>query len=65
MLVLWSSGFFFQELGHFGAFKDTLCWCCSIDHKAPDGSGMACDRQVVFKCITTWLLGRYTGVSEN
>ncbi|CAE7884077.1 unnamed protein product, partial [Symbiodinium sp. KB8] len=34
--------------------KDTLCFCCSNDHRAPDGSVMACDRKIVFKCITTW-----------
>ncbi|CAE7650334.1 unnamed protein product [Symbiodinium sp. CCMP2592] len=43
-----------ETMRHQFTVKDTLCWCCSIDHKAPNGSEMACDRQIVFQCITTW-----------
>ncbi|CAE7650348.1 unnamed protein product [Symbiodinium sp. CCMP2592] len=43
-----------ETIVHQFSVKDTLCYCCSNDHIAPDGSAMACDRKIVFKCITTW-----------
>ncbi|CAE7508979.1 ANK1, partial [Symbiodinium necroappetens] len=34
--------------------KESLCWCCSADHKDADGESIVCDRQIVFRCIVTW-----------
>jgi len=34
--------------------EDTTSHCCSVNHKARDGSRIMCDRQVLAQCITKW-----------
>ena len=42
-----------SELADFSV-KDSLCWCCSCNHRDRSGAPLSCDREVVFRCIIIW-----------
>ena len=42
-----------SELADFSV-KDSLCWCCSCNHRDHSGAPLSCDREVVFRCIIIW-----------
>ncbi|CAE7843371.1 unnamed protein product [Symbiodinium microadriaticum] len=42
-----------QDIGKF-VVNDSISHCCSVDHVSAAGTELACDRRVIFQCITTW-----------
>lgn len=42
-----------SQLQNF-SFADAKCFCCSVDHKGPEGESMLCDREVMRKCVQHW-----------
>ena len=43
-----------QSQFHSFSVAKAKCHCCSVEHKEPDGSQLACDKEIMIRCMNEW-----------